>query len=106
MRISQSEISAFIQVLSSYLSPGSGSLFLYGSRVDDALKGGDIDLVLVISSIDQANHLKMLRSSILNQFKMKLGDRRIDFSILCEQEVSQDLFFSQVIPAAVLLKKW
>lgn len=55
-----------------------GELYLFGSRVDDSRKGGDIDLYVVA---DQQNLLGEKRIDFLTQIKHKLGDQRIDLVI-------------------------
>jgi len=69
-----------------------GEVYLFGSRVDDAKKGGDIDLYLVVN-----NHLNLFEKKIKFSSKLKkaLGDQKIDivFNIdknrLIEQEAMQ-----------------
>jgi len=55
-----------------------GDLYLFGSRVDDARKGGDIDLY-----IDTENHERMgeKRIEFLSLIKRKIGDQRIDLVV-------------------------
>ncbi|MDP2071928.1 nucleotidyltransferase domain-containing protein [Methylotenera sp.] len=55
-----------------------GELYLFGSRVDDTRKGGDIDLYVVT---DQQNRLGEKRIDFLAQIKHKIGDQRIDLVI-------------------------
>lgn len=55
-----------------------GDLYLFGSRVDDTRKGGDIDLYVVA---DQQNRLGEKRIDFLAQIKYKIGDQRIDLVI-------------------------
>lgn len=43
MRIEQSEALAAVNVVKKYLG-SSASIWLFGSRVNDTLKGGDVDL--------------------------------------------------------------
>ena len=54
---------------------GDGKIYLFGSRVDDNLKGGDIDLYLVVDKKLQSfdNKLKFLA-----KIKRKLGEQKID----------------------------
>jgi predicted nucleotidyltransferase len=53
----------------------SGEIYLFGSRVDDTKKGGDIDLYLVVP-----NHNDLLRKKIkfLAKLKRELGEQKID----------------------------
>lgn len=55
-----------------------GDLYLFGSRVDDSRKGGDIDLYVVA---DQQSQLGEKRIDFLTQIKQKIGDQRIDLVI-------------------------
>ena len=67
----QSEIRAAIREVDS-----EASIYLFGSRVDDAAKGGDIDLLVFSKRITL-----MLKLSILAQLHQKLGDRKIDIAV-------------------------
>ncbi len=53
----------------------SGKIFLFGSRVDDTKKGGDIDLYLVLD-----NHEDLFNKKIkfLSKIKKELGEQKID----------------------------
>jgi len=51
-------------------------IYLFGSRVDDAAKGGDIDLLVLSKRI---NLMKKL--DILAQLHSKLGERKIDIAV-------------------------
>ena len=55
-----------------------GDLYLFGSRVDDAKKGGDIDLYL---DADNRDRMGEKRIEFLTQIKQKIGDQRIDLVI-------------------------
>ena len=49
---------------------------LFGSRVDDAAGGGDIDLLVLSKNIDL-----MKKLDILAQLHRKLGERKIDIAV-------------------------
>lgn len=51
-------------------------IYLFGSRVDDTAKGGDIDLLVLSKSIDL-----MAKLDILAQLHLKLGERKIDIAV-------------------------
>ncbi len=51
-------------------------IYLYGSRADDAAKGGDIDVLVLSKKINL-----MAKLDILAQLHRKLGDRKIDIAI-------------------------
>jgi predicted nucleotidyltransferase len=52
-----------------------GEIYLFGSRVDDSKKGGDIDL-WVESNNDSDRFAKKIR--FLARLKRSIGDRKID----------------------------
>ena len=51
MRLSRSEIDVLKSKLSSLSS--NAKLYLFGSRVDDTRKGGDIDLLIIDKNLTQ-----------------------------------------------------
>lgn len=52
-----------------------GEIYLFGSRVDDTKKGGDIDLYLVVE-----NKINIFKNKIkfLAKIKRELGEQKID----------------------------
>ena len=52
-------------------------IWLFGSRVDDSKRGGDIDLLIETSAIVPNRVEAMCR--LEGRFAMVLGDRKIDF---------------------------
>ena len=71
---------------------GEGEIYLFGSRVDDSKKGGDIDLYLVVKDKSDLFRKKLL---FLAKIKKALGEQKIDvvFNIdenrLIEQEAKK-----------------
>lgn len=55
-----------------------GEIYLFGSRVDEAQKGGDIDLYII-----PAEHQALLKKKIrfLARLKQKIGEQKIDVVI-------------------------
>jgi predicted nucleotidyltransferase len=51
MRIAPNEIQAAVQVVRKYLGESS-AVWLFGSRVDDTQKGGDIDLYVETDAVN------------------------------------------------------
>ena len=51
-------------------------VYLFGSRADDASKGGDIDLLVLSKKINL-----MTKLEILAQLHQRLGERKIDIAI-------------------------
>jgi len=63
---------AFIQVFE------KGDLYLFGSRVDDVRKGGDIDLYV---DTENRKHMGEKRLEFLTRIKRHIGDQRIDLVV-------------------------
>ena len=53
----------------------SGEIYLFGSRVDDNKKGGDIDLYLVL---DEHQDIFTKKIKFLAKLKRVLGEQKID----------------------------
>ena len=55
----------------------NATIWLFGSRVDDNKRGGDIDLLIETKELDVT---KIVRSELafLTKLQMKLGEQRID----------------------------
>lgn len=71
MRISKEEIELLRKVLSELDS--EARIYLFGSRVYDEKKGGDIDL-LVVSKILTRKNLRKIKREFFNKF----GEQKID----------------------------
>ena len=73
MRLSEYEINSIKSSFNEIFA--SGKITLFGSRVDDAQKGGDIDLY-----IDPFNNKYLLEKKInfLVKLKGKIGEQKID----------------------------
>jgi len=80
-----------LQTLSS-----SAKLYLFGSRVDDKKRGGDIDL-LVISSELTKRDLRLLRIEFFKHF----GEQKLD--IVLDDGEFKNPFVKHIFQKAVLL---
>jgi predicted nucleotidyltransferase len=68
----QAIISTFLEVF------GKGEIRLFGSRVDDSRRGGDIDLYITPDSQDK---LAEARIHFLARLKRRIGEQKIDLVI-------------------------
>ncbi|NOX14507.1 MAG: nucleotidyltransferase domain-containing protein [Epsilonproteobacteria bacterium] len=57
---------------------GSGKIYLFGSRVNDSLRGGDIDLYLIT---DSKENLVQKKVDFLVKLKRAIGEQKIDVVI-------------------------
>lgn len=74
MRLANEEQSVISDTI--HQADAEAQIYLFGSRVDDAAKGGDIDLLVLSKRIDL-----MAKLDILARLHQKLGDRKIDIAV-------------------------
>lgn len=70
-----------------------GKLKLYGSRTQDELKGGDIDLCLVVDTNQEAEDLQTKIIPFLMAVTKRIGDQKIDFAVISKQQSQIDPFW-------------
>jgi len=74
MRLENDEQSAISDTIRQ--ADADAMIYLFGSRSDDAARGGDIDLLVLSKRINL-----MMKLDILAQLHQKLGERKIDIAI-------------------------
>jgi predicted nucleotidyltransferase len=74
MRLANEERSAIGDAIRQ--ADAQAQIYLFGSRVDDAARGGDIDLLVLSKRINL-----MSKIDILAQLHRKLGERKIDIAV-------------------------
>lgn len=79
MRLTTYEITSIKETFKEIF--GDGKIFLFGSRVDDAKKGGDIDLYIKLDcSLDTKERLHK-KSQFRIKLEDKIGEQKIDIII-------------------------
>jgi predicted nucleotidyltransferase len=63
-------------------------IFLFGSRVNDSIKGGDIDLFIETSK----NSSLQDKISFISKLKLKLGDQKIDVVVNSPKQKDKKIF--------------
>ncbi len=76
MRLTKLEIDSIKQTFLDVFK--TGNIYIFGSRVDDTQKGGDIDLY--IQSLSKDNLLEK-KLNFLSFLKQKIGNQKIDLII-------------------------
>ncbi len=96
MRLTEKEKTT-IRITAQKFDPNA-KVYLYGSRANDALKGGDIDLIIVSETLTFSEKL-----SILVELKLILGEQKIDLMIANSAKLNSDAFVKSVMGSAILL---
>lgn len=76
MRLSEHTKTSIITVFEQIFQ--KGTIYLFGSRVDDQQKGGDIDLFVAPASLDNIANKKI---AFLVLLKQMIGEQKIDVVI-------------------------
>jgi predicted nucleotidyltransferase len=72
MRLTQKEVDVIKATVNKHLS--NADVYLFGSRVDDAKRGGDIDILIIGTQEYDLGIIMRIKSDI----KRQLGDQKID----------------------------
>ncbi len=94
MRISDEQVKVLKNKL--YTLSNQAKLYLFGSRVDDNKKGGDIDLLVVDTTLTKKD-LRVLRIEFFKYF----GEQKLD--ILLDDGRFKSPFSKHIFKKAVLL---
>jgi hypothetical protein len=100
MRLKQNEIEA-IKVVTESVFGENAIIKLYGSRTNDSLRGGDIDLMIHCNREISASERYRLKIKFLVQLKKIIGDQKID--VLIDSGQRKDRFLQTVTKEAILL---
>lgn len=79
MRLTQHTCDIIRQTVRELFGPGA-TVSLFGSRVDDSARGGDIDLLVETSTV--VENQASAASRLAARLQMQLGDQRIDVLLL------------------------
>ena len=94
MRLLDKEISLLKNSLASISN--EAKLYLFGSRIDDTKKGGDIDLLVVSDKLTKKD-LRLLRIEFFKEF----GEQKID--IILDNGSFKNPFNKLIFQKAILL---
>lgn len=100
MRLSDVEKKSIIKAFNRFSKSGM-QLYLFGSRVDETKKGGDIDLLVVLGQGQVKSDFKQL--DFIVELKKQIGERKIDVTLALESELITDLFLVSVMDTSVKL---
>ncbi len=104
MRLTNEELAGIRAACAEVLPATGWSLYLFGSRVNDSLRGGDIDLLIVTESPESKSAVLARRTSLLVTLKERIGDQRIDLVVGDQVAMLEDAFLKSVFQTAILLQ--
>jgi len=67
------------------------SVILFGSRVDDSKKGGDIDLLLQINNEEETKDIVRKKIRFLCRLDILLGEQKIDLIVVTKENQHQNI---------------
>ena len=76
MRLTQQQRTAIRDTVTDIFGVGA-AVWLFGSRVDDNKRGGDIDLLIETDQVD-INAITRGEIALLSKLQIKLGEQKID----------------------------
>ena len=94
MRLKKEEVMLLKETLKNLSN--NAKIYLFGSRVDDSKRGGDIDL-LIISKDFTKKHLRKLRIEFFKNF----GEQKLD--IVVDDGQMRDPFVAMIYKKAIKL---
>lgn len=78
MRLSKSQIESIKNSVKFFFGKRA-VLYLFGSRTDDSLSGGDIDLLVLAPQNTDKLELKKLKA--ISKIQLEIGDQKIDMIV-------------------------
>ena len=100
MRITVNEISIIKNLAQKVFGKGT-MVYLFGSRVDNAKKGGDIDLF--ITNKENSNLTISSKIEFLTELKLLIGEQKIDVVLDNSFTRQKKLFYRTITQQAVEL---
>ena len=100
MRLKKNEIEAIKEVTKDVFGKNA-TIRLFGSRTNDFMRGGDIDLLILCNRSISGSEKYQLKIKFLVQLKKLIGDQKID--VLIEGSQQQSVFSQSVKKGAIQL---
>jgi len=98
MRLSEKEIEMIKTTFKEVFN--EGSIYLFGSRVDNTKRGGDIDLYIDIIDSISLNEISSKKSQFRLKLYDKIGEQKIDIVISKDKNRSIE---KEIIKTGILL---
>jgi len=85
MRLTEFQRKKIIDVIITQFG-SNAEIYLFGSRVDDNKKGGDIDLLVAVQ--DKSDDLELKKIKSVTGIQLAIGDQKID--LIVTPDISHD----------------
>jgi len=92
MRLTKNEILNIKKIIYSF--DKNSKIYIFGSRIDDKKRGGDIDIFVISKKINFK-----IKQKIKVKFYLLFGDRKID--LIVTDDVNKKSFFKYIIKNGV-----
>jgi predicted nucleotidyltransferase len=96
MRITPAERQAIQSSI--HQKDSKAEIYLYGSRTQDHLKGGDIDLLILSEQLNFKDKI-----TLLAEIQLKIGEQKIDLTIKPKASLNSDPFIQSIFHGAIKL---
>lgn len=106
MRLTQNEVLLIIEAFNKNALPEQTQLRLFGSRANDNMRGGDIDLLLILPDKKDYQKVALKKVTTLVEIQKKLGEQKIDLIIATNEDLGTDPFLKLIFPSSVVLHTW
>jgi hypothetical protein len=103
MRLSNAEINSIRTCAVSVFAELGYRIWLFGSRTDDAKRGGDIDLLVEVNTDADRLEITNRELAFLVTLKGEIGEQKIDIIVATSAAVAADPFLQSVVPNRILL---
>ncbi len=105
MRLDPAQQQLICHTLQTFFKNCPIEIFLYGSRANDALLGGDIDLLVIVPDPVLYHEIKLKQHVVLAALKTgpTIGDQKIDVKYILPNQVTEP-FCELILKNAVKLK--
>lgn len=94
MRLTEKETKSISSLAKDFFGTNA-QVKLFGSRVDDQKRGGDIDLLVIVPSAD-LKKAKSLKYKFIYELQGFIGEQRIDLIITTNERMKTDKFLSSI----------
>ena len=89
MRLSQNEVTHILKAVRA--KDTHALVYLYGSRIDENAKGGDIDLLIASDKLSLKDKIELLIT-----IKDSIGEQKIDLTLMSKDELNTSSFFKSI----------